>query len=311
MNDDNDDLIGQDPEITILDDSPESGIEALRRQIEEVTKRAESAEEERNKERRARESEAQARNEAEQRANRYAEEARVTQRGANDAQYDSVINALAAAQSDLAAAKGEYQTALSEGDFAKAGDLSEAIGVAAVRVREFEHGKTVLERQRQAGTQNQDQQRQQDPRESYLQRMPTRTASWLRRNDRFFTDNTFQRAVQGADAQARMKGIEPESDQYFNFIEEQVGMREREQRADEPTSPTNPISPAGNTAPPRMPSAPAAGSTSTAAKSTPRAGEVRLTAEELDLCRTLDIKPAAYARQKIAAMASGEIGGSR
>lgn len=300
-----------DTEITILeDDSPESGIEALRQQIAEATARAEEAVRARDAERVARQSESQAREEAERRARQMTEEAQYTRRSAHESQYDSVINALAAAQSDLAGIKSRYKDAMAEGDFDKAADLAGDIGLAASRVREFESGKTALDQQRQAGNQQQSQQSSQDPREDYLRRMPPRTASWLRRNDRFFSDPTFMRMVQGADAIARGRGIEPESDAYFQFIEEQSGLRDpqTEARTDAPASP---LSTAGQTTPPRQAAAPAAGSTQSATRSTPRAGEVRLTAEERDLCRTMDISEAAYARQKLAALTRGEIGGGR
>lgn len=280
-----------------IDDSPESGIESLRQQIAEANQRA-------DREQQGRQAEQQAREEAERRMMAAGEEARTSRRSAADAEYDSVINALSAAKGELDGVKAAYRIAMSEGDFDKAADLAGDIGLVAARLREFESGKTALDHRRQAGDQQQ-QQPSGDPRESYIRSMPPRTAAWLRRNDRFFTDGNMQRMVQGAHALALGKGIAPESDEYFAFIEEQSGLRQAQ-----PTQQQTPTTAAAATtarqSAPAMAAAPPAGSTAQSSRQ-PAGNTITLSAEERDLCRTTGITEAAYAKQKAALISEGLI----
>lgn len=296
-----------------IDDSPEAGIESLRQQIVNATKRADDAEKAREEERRGRQAEGQAREEAERRARAASEEAFTTRRSANDAQYDSVINALAAAQGELGGIKSAYKAAMSEGDLDKAADLAAEIGLVAAKVREFESGKTVLEQRRQAGEQPDGPARSGDPREEYIRSRTPRTATWLRRNDRYFSDPSFQRMVHGAHELAVGRGIMLDSDEYFRFIEDQAGVRGNDSGDLQHQQPA-PIAPAPAAPPPRQaapahPSAPAAGSTQAARTSSP--GTIRLTAEEREFCRSNEINEAAYAKRKGQMLADGEIGSTR
>ncbi len=232
------------------DDSPEAGIEALRQQIADSEARVTAAEKQRERADEARQSERSAREEAERRSAQYRQEADTGRQSAAEAQYDSVVNALAAAQGDLSSYKSGLKTAMAEGDFDKVAELSAEIGMAAARVREFESGKLALEQRRNAG--GDQRQAGGDERENYIQSRTPRTASWLRRNDRFFTDRNFQGMVQGAHALAIGRGIEPDSDDYFSFIEEQAGLRQPAAAAS------------------ALPAAPAAPAVSTAATTTQR-----------------------------------------
>jgi len=289
----------QQPQPELNDDSPEAGIEALRRQIAEGEERVRRAEDARARER-------DARQEAERRARDYQQEVDTSRRGAAEAQYDSIINALHAAQGELSGAKQALKNAMSDGDFDKVADLSAEIGLLAARVRQFEDGKTALEMQRQNGG-GQSQPRQGgDDRENYIQSRTPRTAAWLRKNDRFFSDRNFQQVVQGAHAIAVGRGIEPDSDEYFQFIDEQAGLRASGGAAG---ANGGSASAAGSTAPRQspMPSAPAAGTALSTARQQVAAGSISLTPEERELCRRDGISEANYAKHKAALINEGRI----
>lgn len=298
-------------EINITDDSPEAGIESLRQQLLSAEDRAKTAEAGRDEERRARDAERQAREEAESRANQASAEIQTGRRYAADAQYDSVINALAASQGELTSAKVALKNAMAEGDFEKVADLSGEIGLIASRVREFENGKLAIEERRRAGTEErQSPQQPSDPKEAYIRSMPPRTASWLRRNDRFFTDSNMQRMVQGAHGLAIGRGMTPESDEYFQFIEEQAGLRQAQSQ-----TPPEPPPPASTTTASTTtqrssptPAAPAAGSAQGGTRGTSSGGTITLSPEERDFCRREDIDEVAYAKQKKSLLDEGRIG---
>lgn len=295
----------------VVDDSMESGIEALRQQIVAAEETRKQIEKERDEARRLGEGERQAREEAERRAQHFSADAQTKARTASDAQYDSVVNGLAAAQGELTAAKGMLKTAMSEGDFDKVAELSGEIGLVAARVREFEGGKAMLEDRRKNGEPAS--QQQGDPKEAYIQKMPPRTAAWLRRNDRFFTDMKFQQMVQGAHNLAVGRGVPAESDDYFRFVEEQVGLRQPEPLAavTPPAVIVPPAATAATTTAPRqssIPAAPPAGSTASVTRPSAGGNTIKLSPEEREVCRVNGITEAAYAKQKIALMAEGRLG---
>src|SRR5215472_7230566 len=140
-----------EPVIEIEDDSPEAGINALRKQIEEAEARVSAAEQARDNAHNARQAESAARAEAERRAGQYQREVAQHQRSASEAQYDSIVNGLAAAQGELAGAKAALENAAAEGDFKKVAEMSAEIGMIAAKVREFESGKVAWESRRNEG----------------------------------------------------------------------------------------------------------------------------------------------------------------
>src|SRR4051812_15207109 len=97
-----------------IDDSPEAGIEALRQQMTAAEDARKQAEKERDEARRLGEMDRVARDEAERRAHHSATEAQTRGEKAFQAEYDSVINAAAAANSDLVNAKTLLRNAMAE-----------------------------------------------------------------------------------------------------------------------------------------------------------------------------------------------------
>lgn len=290
------------------DDSLEAGIEALRKQLAESQAERDRIKGERDEFERQREVERRAREEAERRARQHENDAGSARVTAEEAQYDAIVNALAAAQAELKDQKIALKVAMTEGDFDKAADISGEIGMIAGRLREFEAGKQHFDAER-ARRATQPQQPQQpssatDPREEYLRTRTPRTAAWLRGNDRFFTDDQWRRSVLSAhDFAVNVRRLVPDTDSYFNFIEEQVGLR-----TPVPAATTAAPEPPPPPARPPTPAAPAAGSTHNAARPGTRPDEVRLSPEEREFCRLNDIPEARYAARKRELIEEGQLG---
>lgn len=307
------------------DNSPEAGIEALKRQLADYEARQKDFERLRDQERQTLQQERAAREEAERRAGMAQRDAATQHRERAEAQYDAVVNALAAAEGNMTHRQAELAAAMQEGDFAKVGVLSAEIGKIAARIQRFEEGKAEFElrsKQEPAAPPAPPVPRQQteaEVRESWINNLPYRSAQWVRSHqDRYWGDERFRAMVAGAHQVAVGRGIAQDSDDYFKYIEEQVGLRSGESTSQSTTPPPVtelpkaplPTSAAGQTQGRRtpQPSAPPAGSTQTSQRTDSAQTSVSLTQEEREFCRLNDIPEANYAKQKADLLRERRIG---
>jgi phage I-like protein len=103
----------------------------------------------------------------------------------------------------------------------------------------------------------------------------------------------------GAHTMAIADGLQPDSDAYFAAIEQSLGMRASAQAQADPVS-------QASQAAPRRSAPPAAPVSRSGAPGTP-ANTVRLTAEEVDVARSLGMTPVDYAQHKRALIRDGRM----
>ena len=210
-------------------DDPIAGLEEIRKQLadEQAARQADIAARKEAETRADRER--VAREEAERRAQRAGTDAHQFRSDAEKAQYDAVSNAIQHKEQTASALKAQLSALYKEGDFDNVADVQYKMNEVAAELVQLRQGKAFLENSRAAEPQGRQPQSQQDPKEAYIASKSAKTAAWLRQNDRFFSDQSFQQMVVGADGMARGKGIPLDSDAYFKFIEEAVGLRQAEQ----------------------------------------------------------------------------------
>lgn len=299
------------------DDDPAAGIESLRRQIAAYEERAKAQQQDLENSRKSADAARVAREEAERRAAKAHNEAVATEREMRESRYEAVVHALSASQGQLAQSKSAYKQAMIDSDFDKAAEIAAEIGTVSARISQLEAGKLEHESQSRRGDGGRVEREREpesikDQQDSFIQRLPPRSAAWVREHrERYFNDSAFQNMVSGAHQLAVGRGIQQDSDGYFDFIEKECGLRQRDEphvehqegAAAPPPAPTakSPTSTAAASAPRRSPtpSAPAAGGAPTSARSSgsPSVG-VQLTPEEREFCRINDIKEEGYAQQK-------------
>lgn len=259
-----------------------------------------------------------ARQDAEARARQADQQARQTQhqseRSTAQAQLDSVKNALSAHESEMTSLEAAYASAQAEGDFAASAKVQRQMAVLGGRIAQLETGRDALD-QRIKATRADDGGQQQQPseydrKEAYIRTMPAKVQTWLRgsNGDRYFNDPDFQQKVASAASYAQNnKGIAPDSDQYIEFIETEVGLRQA------PTPPAN----SGGAAPRgrepddgrRMTTAPAGGSTAGSVRSNSDGSTtIYLTPDEKDMARRMGVPENEWAREKAAALKANQIG---
>lgn len=251
---------GQKPESTSEDE-----LAALKAQLAEATER-----DKRNHER------AEA-------ATREATTARTEQQRAIEdrfsAQEVAIVNAMTAAQSEAQALEQELERLLSEGKAPEYAQATRKLARVEMRIAQAEQQKDWLEQQK-AGYQSAvaaEAQRQKEAAEAAQQQpqVSQRAQAWINAHPRMKivnnapVDPNYYNAAIGAHNLARLKGIPVDSDQYFEFIETQLGER------------TPAVAEANEGSPKAMVAAPPSRSTPTAQRQSER--RLTLTAQEREM----------------------------
>jgi len=258
---------------------PEEGISELKRKLEAEKRRAEDAE------RRILQ--------ANQQVNKaYAETI--------ESKYDLVVSAIETVKGRGDQLKAAYSECMAVGDYNKAAEIQQAMAENTHQLAELKRGEKVMKEQVKAA------ERQPvvpvdppvDRVEQMAQTVSPRSASWLRENKDAFRDDRAIRKMFRAHEDAVEDGIEPDSDEYFSFIEQRVGIRRQEQEAPDPMSAAAAAAPRRSVSPPPAPVSRGNGT---------RPGVIRLTREEADTAKMLGMTEKEYATHKVALQKEGKL----
>lgn len=257
--------------------TPDQGIEALKKRLEDEKKAREEAE------RRAYEAQAQA-----QRA----------QRDVQDGDYQLILSAIDTTKRNADILKNGYAEALSVGDYRKAADFQEAIALNANKLSTLENGKSALEARLKQPVQPV----QNDPVEQFAAQLTPRSAAWVRNNPDIIR-NRYDDMVK-AHSHAVGEGFVPDSDAYFEHVERRLGLR----KAPEPEIPEEEvISVAAAPVQKRTSAPPVAPTSRVASNSSGRPNVVRLTAEQKEMAVMMGMTPEDYAKNMVALKKEGKL----
>lgn len=261
--------------------APEEGIQELKRKLA---------------------SEQQARQDAERRAQQANAQVKRAYVEVEDTNYQLVTNAIDTVKGRSEALRGAYAEAMSVGDYAKAAEVQEAMSTNAFQLAELERGRIAMEGRAQQARAQAEQQAQQPS--DHIERLaaavsPT-SAAWLRENRAHIGDERAVKRMFRAHEDAVDDGLEPDSPEYFQFIESRLGVRR-----EAPPAAENPLSSAAAPATPRRSSAPPAAPVSRGNATRPNV--VRLSREEADLAASWGYTPEEYATHKNNLVKEGRI----
>lgn len=264
--------------------SPDEGIEKLKRKFEMERQRAAEAE------RRAVQAEVSA-----QRASFQTQ----------DANYQLVVSAMETVKGRSEMLKAAYSSAMAAGDFDKAAEVQEALAVNAHQLSELSAGERELRAQLERAAKEQQAQpirpmpRSDEPIAEQLARtVSAKSAAWLRSHANDIADERAVKRMFRAHEDALDDGIEPDTDEYFQFIEGRLGIQQRPQQAAQPEAEEAPAPRRAASPPPPAP----------VSRGGSRPNTVRLTREEAEMAKMMGMKEAEYAKHKIALQSEGKIG---
>lgn len=261
--------------------APEEGINELKRKLEAEKRRAEEAE------RRVLQ--------ANQQINKaYAETV--------ESKYDLVVSALETVKTRGEQLKNAYSESMAVGDYNKAAEIQQAMAETAHQLAELKRGEKAMKEQIKAAEAQQVRpvDPPADPVEQMAQSVSPRSASWLRENKDVLRNDRAVRKMFRAHEDAVEDGIEPDTDEYFSFIESRLGInRGGDDEGESPMSAAAaPATPRRSVSPPAAPVSRGNGQ---------RPGVIRLTREEAETAKLLGMTEKEYAMNKVALQEEGKL----
>lgn len=216
---------GATPAVVKPTEDVSAGLEQLRQQLADTTRRETEARQHADSERRR----------ADEEARRRAEVERQTvdlRKNASQAEYDAISAGLTNSKAELDRITNDMTRHYEAGEFSEVAKLQARMATIGGQIAQMESGLRVADEARQAPTPPPaaaPQVQQQDDygrREQFLQQQSPATADWLRRNDRFFNDLSFQaKVVKAADYAVGGKGLIKDTPEFFRYIENEVGLQ--------------------------------------------------------------------------------------
>lgn len=293
------------------DDKDTPKIEIVDEQPEKAAKKAEKAEvtpdEGISELKKSLEREKQARIEAEKRAREAHSQAQKANIDKNDSQYQLVVNAIETVKERAEALKTAYADSMAAGDYAKAAEIQNAMTVNATQLEKLKDGKKAMKKQMKDAEAQPitPVQPPVDIVEQLAANVTPRSAEWLRNSKDHLRNERDIRKMFRAHEDAIDDGIAPDTDEYFEFIENRLGMRSREEEKNNTENTDSPFSSAATQAPKKSvspPPAPVSRGTS------PRPNTMRLTKLEAETAAALGMTPEDYAKNKALLQEEGRYG---
>ena len=271
-------------------DEREIALNDMRKQYEEQKKRAEA--------------ERHARQQAEQYAYQQAQKANYAQAEVQDSNLRTILNAISADEQAATNAERVYADAISAGDTTLAAKAQREMAKAEARLVQLENGRRALEERLQSAEGRVEEPEMPqfapqptDPVDVLASRLTPKSAAWLRNHPE--AANSVNKLTAAHQAAVELEGIQPESPEYFAYIEQKLGYSESPRQASRKTNISSaPVSSAGS-----MMSSRQSGSSSTMTLS-PQEVEFAMLAEpEMPRDKALE----AYARNKAQLMREGKL----
>jgi len=273
-----------EPEIEIVDDPVEVEAKAPEKDVDKALKKLNKRLEEERK----------ARMDAEAMARQAAEQARMAQNEASDSNMHLVSGAIESVRRDQEILKGNLRDAMAIGDYDKAAELQEQMAANITNLRQLERG--FEEMRQQPRMQPQAAPPGELTVDTLIDRVTPRSAEWLRKNRDALPDARSIRVMARAHEDAIDYGIAPESDAYFQFVENRLGINSARRSIPEVDEV---MSSAASTKQRR--SAPPSAPVSRQPIDSPnhRPGVITLTAAEVEAAKISGITPQEYYRNKM------------
>jgi hypothetical protein len=233
----------------------------------------------------------QARKDAERRAHEAQAKAQRADGEVKDANYNMIVNAIETVKGRGAALKTAYAEAMNVGDFSKAAEIQEAMAMNANQLADLKKGEKAIKEQL-------DEPAVEPPKgnmvDQIISQVSPKSAAWLNSNRDLVHDDRSVRKMFRAHEDAIDEGIEPDTEDYFRFVEGRLGKAKPQE------------SPLSEAAAPKKSTQPPPAPVSRAPS--PRQGVVRLTREQADTARMLGMTEQEYAKNMLALQKEGKLG---
>lgn len=244
------------------------------------------------------ENERKGRVEAERRANEAAQTAHASKSEAQDANLHLITNAIKTVEQNNEILKANYKAAMAEQDFDTVAELQLEMSSNAAKLLQLEQGKKALE---EVPKSDAPRPFTPDPVEALASQLTPRSAAWVRAHPEYASDLNKYNAMLAAHNLAVANGIAPDTDDYFEAVEESLRIRRPVvQQEDDPMA-------AAAQATQRRSAPPAAPVSRSGATPGAKPTRVTLSAEEREMAEMMGQTPEEYARNKLALIKEGKL----
>ncbi len=144
-----------------------------------------------------------------------------------DAEYNSVLTAIAAEQSSLEKAESDYAAFAAAGDWGNAAKAQRIMASAASRVDRLEESKQVFEKtKKEEPTQRPAPAPAAQDFEQKIASLPDTAKTWLRKHPEYMNDTALNRKIQAAHGTiVELEGVEAFSPAYFDALDTRFGFK--------------------------------------------------------------------------------------
>ena len=238
-----------------------------------------------------------ARSEADRRARDAAIAAQQAELRAGNSDLHLINSAIHSVRRENDILKANLQTYMANGDHVQAANIQEHLATNAAKLLQLENGKSEME----AAQKNPPKPvtPMLDPVESLASQLSPRSAAWVRRNPQCVTDQRLYQKMIAAHNLAIADGYEPDSDDYFGFVEDTLKLNRRPEVE-------NPLSAAATPTKHRA-APPAAPVSRSGTANGVRTDVVRLTEDEREIARLNKMTDKEYAKMKLALQREGKL----
>lgn len=197
-----------------------------------------------------------------------------------DAEFNTVLTAIAAETSSLEKATADYAAAASVGDWNAAALAQRAMAIAGGRLDRLEDGRRTFDAKREAAAKapapQQPQQRQAPTFEQQIAALPQPAQAWLRNHPEFITDPAKNQEIQVAHGYlVNRRKVTAFSDAYFEALDNEFGFTQQPSRREPEPQPQKRSMPMAAPVSREVP----------AASGTRKSNSMRLTEEERKVAR--------------------------
>lgn len=250
------------------------------------------------------ETEKRAREDAERRAYESAQQARKADSESKDTKYHLVVNAIETVKGRADALKTAYKEAMSVGDYDKLAEIQESMSINASRLTKLEDGRRQMEAYAKQPVEPMPPPpaRIEDVVENMARTVSPKSGEWIRSRKDVLRDDRSIKKMFRAHEDAVDDGLEPDTDEYFEFIDSRLGVKKHvEQPIQTEASADSPLSSAS--APKKAPPPPAA----PVSRGNGRPNVVRLSREQAETAKMLGMTEAEYAKNMVELRREGKI----
>lgn len=209
----------------------EDSVEKVPNKVDEREKALQEMKRQYEKQKQIAEAERNARQKAEYYAHQQAQQVGRANNEVQDSNLRIIMNAIDSTEQAAAVAERDYAEAMAAGDYSLAAKAQRAIAQAESHLLQLNNGKSKLEEMLQQTSEGSVYEPQvpsfepripQDPVEMYAERLTPKSAKWLREHPE--AAESIEKLTAAHTAAIQLKGYEPESKDYFRYIEKQLGM---------------------------------------------------------------------------------------